>query len=338
MTYFGFDHHKRWTQAVAIDENGKILREGRLSNDTKSLQQFLLDLPKPWKGVIEAGPTWGWIYDTLSSLGVEMVIANPMQVRAIAEAKIKNDSIDARMLAQLLRGDLIPAIYVPKEDIRGQKMLWRERVHLVRMQTRLKNRIHRLLTHYHVTIPELNDIFGSTCRKFLSQVQLPHPGNKILSSEIKLLENYRAQIKEVQCWAEEATKNHPYRSYLESLPGFGKTFAPIAALEIDSLERFSEPGKLASYSGLVPSLYSSGGKSWQGGVGKRGNHWLKWVFVEAAWTAVRCSPSFRLQYQRLRQRKIPQVAILACARRLCTIAYHVIKERRNYEERSLTYA
>ena len=115
-------------------------------------------------------------------------------------------------------------------------------------------------------------------------------------------------------------------------------FAPIVALEIDDPSRFANPGKLASYCGLVPSLYSSGGKSWQGGIGKEGNHWLKWAFIEAAWAAIRSSQYFRLVYQRLRQRKTAQVAIIACARRLCEIAYHLLKERRCYEERPFRYA
>ena len=109
MIYFGFDHHKRWTQAVAMDEQGRVLREGRVLNDSASLKRFLRGLPKPWKGVVEAGPTWGWIYDTLDQAGVEMIVAHPSHLRAIAEAKIKTDKIDARMLANLLRVDLIPA-------------------------------------------------------------------------------------------------------------------------------------------------------------------------------------------------------------------------------------
>jgi transposase len=92
------------------------------------LKGFLKGLPKPLMGVVEAGPTWGWIYDTLSELGVTMIVANPKAVRAIAEAKIKTDKIDARMLAALLRVGLIPQVYVPSEEIRAQKMLWRERI------------------------------------------------------------------------------------------------------------------------------------------------------------------------------------------------------------------
>ena len=76
-TCIGFDHHKKWTQAAAVDDEGKIIREMRVLNDTNSLKGFLKGLPKPLKGVVEAGPTWGWIYDTLTEIGVKMIVANP---------------------------------------------------------------------------------------------------------------------------------------------------------------------------------------------------------------------------------------------------------------------
>lgn len=333
MTYFGFDHHKKWTQAVATDEQGHRLREGRVVNTQKAFELFLKDLTQPWKGVVEAGPSWGWIYDTLSNLGVKMIVAHPLKVRAIAEAKIKTDTVDARMLAHLLRADLIPAIYVPTPEIRSQRMVWRERSWLVRLNGRLKNRIHWLLAHYHVETPEFSDLFGSAGRRFLSTLQLPDPGRRILQTELALLENYRTRIQEVYTWAQQETAHHPYRSCLESLPGFGPIFSSIVALEIDTLERFRSPEKLASYCGLVPSLYSSGEMSRLGGIGSQGNHWLKWAFVEGAWAAIKCSAYFRLHYQRLRRHKKPQVAIVACARRMCEIAFQLMRDHRFYEER-----
>jgi len=117
MTCIGFDYHKKGTQAAAVDDQGNIIREMRVLNDSSSLKGFLKGLPKPLKGVVEAGPTWGWIYDTLNALGVKMIVANPSAVRAIAEAKIKTDKIDARMLASLLRVGLIPEVYVPMDEV-----------------------------------------------------------------------------------------------------------------------------------------------------------------------------------------------------------------------------
>jgi transposase len=296
----------------------------RVPNDSSSLKGFLKALPKPLNGVVEAGPTWGWIYDT---------------VRAIVEAKIKTDQIDARMLASLWRVRLIPEVNVPTEEVRAQKMLWRER----------ESGWSGCTFDLRIVFIGCLITITSTCRSsviclalrdggFCRNWNYPNQGIESLRAQLKLLQSYRLQIQEIQRWAVQATQGHPNRVYLESLPGFGKVFAPIVALEIDDPKRFANPGKLASYCGLVPSLYSSGGKSWQGGIGKEGNHWLKWAFIEAAWAAIRSSAYFRVVYQRLRQRKTAQVSSIACARRLCEIAYHLLKERRCYEERPLRYA
>jgi transposase len=101
-------------------------------------------------------------------------------------------------------------------------MLWRERIWLVRMHVRLKNRIHRLLNHYYIEVPEFSDLFGAAGRRFL-ELKLPEPGNRILNAQLKLLQSYRLQIEEVQRWAVKASQGHPSRVYLESLPGFGKS-------------------------------------------------------------------------------------------------------------------
>jgi transposase len=103
MTYIGFDHHKKWTQAAAIDDQAKIIREMRILNDRNSLKGFLKGLPKPLMGVVEAGPTWGWIYDTLSELGVKMIVANLNAVRAIAETKIKTVGLGGSLMKSLSR-------------------------------------------------------------------------------------------------------------------------------------------------------------------------------------------------------------------------------------------
>ena len=84
------------------------------------------------------------------------------------------------MLASLLRVGLIPEVYVPTEEVRSQKMLWRERIWLVRMHVRFKNRIHRLLNHYHIEVPEFSDLFGAVGRRFLEELKLREPVNRIL--------------------------------------------------------------------------------------------------------------------------------------------------------------
>jgi len=336
--YIGLDHHRKFTQVAVVDETDAVILECKMANTIEAVTALLSRLKGTTKAVVEAGPSWGWIFDTFEHLGVEMVLANPMQVRVIAETRCKTDRRDALALARLLRAGWIPRVHVGDAENRAKKQIWRERIWLVRMQVRLKNRIRRLLDHHHVDIPEYSDLFGVNGRAFLQALELPELGQKILKSELALLASYQTQIKEIQSAAIEATQTMPMRRYLESLPGFGVIFAPIAALEIGDIGRFRNAAALSSYCGLVPSVSSSGGLTYRGSTGHSGNHWLKWVFIEAAWSAMRTMPELKIRFQRLKDRRGANVAVVACARHLCEIAFSLLKHQRCFEVRTLVHA
>jgi transposase len=267
-----------------------------------------------------------------------MVLANPHQVRVIAETRCKTDRRDATALARLLRAGWIPKVYVSSPEDRLRKQLWRERIWLKRMETRLKNRIRHLLTHQHVNIPDYSDLFGVAGMTFLQQLQLPDSAGRILQTQLKLLGTYQEQIRQMQSWAQEATSTMPLVRFLKTLPGFGDILAPIAVLEIGDMTRFPNAGSFAAYCGLVPSVSSSGGLTFRGGIGKVGNHWLKWAFVEAAWTAMRSMPELRARFTRIKTRRGANVAAIACARHLAEIAFVLLRDKRPYEVRPLVYA
>jgi transposase len=338
MHYIGLDHHRKFTQVAVVNESDQVVLECRMLNTLEAVKALLGRVAGPVQAVVEAGPSWGWIFDTFQKLGAPMVLANPSQVRVIAETRCKTDRRDALVLARLLRAGWIPQVYVGSAEARAQKQLWRERVWMVRMQTRLKNRIRRLLDHHHVEIPDYSDLFGVNGRKFLDALELSGSAQKILKTELALLSTYQDHIRSVQGWAKEATQALPEVHYLKSLPGLGEILAPIAALEIGDIGRFRSAGSLASYCGLVPSVSASGGLTRRGGIGDSGNHWLKWVFVEAAWSSLRTMPEMHQRFTRIKGRRGANVAVVACARRLCEIAYVLLKQRRCFEARVLVHA
>ena len=121
-------------------------------------------------------------------------------------------------------------------------------------------------------------------------------------------------------------------SILNTLPGFGKILSALAALEIDDINRFSTKAKFASYSGLIPSTFASGGKVYHGDLIPTGNRWLKYVFIEASWVSIGTSGYCRFYFERIKHHKGSNVAIVALARRLSEVAYRCLKEKRAYEE------
>jgi len=337
MLYVGVDHHKRYCQLAALNERGELVREGRVLTEREELSRFLAELGQPWAAALEAGRNWGLVYDWLEGLegAQELQLAHPAKVKAIAWAKIKTDTIDARILAQLLRANLLPTAHIPGQKIRALKNLLRQRIFLVGLRTMLKNRIHALVDRHHLPTQQFSDLFGKRGRQFLQGAleRLPAPDAKLLRQDLELLEQLRTHIRATEGWLQEASEADERVGWLRSLPGIGRFLALVILAEIDRIERFPSPQKLTSYAGLVPSTYASGGRVLHGRLTKQGNQYLRWALVEAVWPAIRKSPWLRAQYERIKARHGANGAKAAVARKLCEVVWVVLKERRPYEER-----
>jgi len=203
-------------------------------------------------------------------------------VRAIAAAQVKTDSIDAHTPAQPLRSNLIPRAYVPGIETRRLRQSVRQRLFLVRVRTMVKNRIHALLDRYHVPPPAVSDLFGKRGRDYLPKVELPGGAQELLRQDLALLEAISREVRDTENWLAKATREDRRVRLLRSVPGLGELPAAVVALEIDRIERFASPAKLAAYAGLVPTTYSSGGHTFHGKLMPRSNKWLRWALAEAA--------------------------------------------------------
>jgi transposase len=335
MLSVGLDHHKRYSQVEALDEKGASRAAARIPNELGQIQGFFQSLGEPCRVVLEAGWNWGSMYDWLEGIEnvVEVQLAHPYGVRAIAAAQVKTDRIDARMLGQLLRVGLIPRAYIPGRDTRQLREAVRQRLFLVRMRTMLKNRIHALLDRHHIVPPPVSDLFGKRGRDYLSKVELPGCAQGLLRQDLRLLEILTAEVRETEKVLAQTLKGDRRIELLLTMPGLGRLLATVVAMEIDRIERFPSASKLVAYAGLVPSTYSSGGKTSHGGLMKMSNKWLRWALVEAAWIAVRRDPYFRHQFGLRVRNKGPKTAIVAVARRMAEIIWHVLSEDRPYEIR-----
>lgn len=153
MIHVGVDVHKAYCQACLKDEQGTILEEFRFQNNLEGAEKLTAILRKHGDAKValeSTGNLWVKLYDRLDQEdSIDVILTNPKKTRIIAEAKTKTDKIDARLLADLVRADLVARSYVPREAIRVQRAL-RERISLVESRTMIKNRIHALLDKYEV--------------------------------------------------------------------------------------------------------------------------------------------------------------------------------------------
>lgn len=332
-TFVGVDYHKAFSYGTIMSQSGEILKQGRFGNHPDSLASFLGKHGGPERAsVLEATRNWCVMHDWLEELTGRVTLAHPLKVKAIAEAKIKTDKIDATILAHLLRCDLIPAAYVCSPAARVLKNLLRHRMFLVRLQTMAKNRIHVLLDRHPAIRAQrrVTELFTRVGVAWLKRIELPTYDRHILGSEMALLEHLQGQIKQADTWLRQIGRKDPRVKRLESIPGIGRSFALLVVSEIDDIKRFASPKKPHAYAGLVPSTYASGGRTFHGRITKAGNKYLRWAMVEAVWPAIQKDIGLREMYEKLRRRKGANPAKVAAARRLLTIVYRVLREQREY--------
>jgi len=238
MLYVGLDVHKEFCQACVIDERGRALSNERFPSTHESLDVFLAGI-KNAKFVLESTGIWEYIYEGIEDRGFEVVLAHPLKVRAIAEARVKTDKVDAETLAQLLRADLIPRSWVPSRDIRDLRQLVRQRTYLARQSTSFKNRISAELLRRGVRRPpELKTSFTKKDIERMRSLDIP-----TITSNLDCLERIQAQIEEMNQQLLDEIKRRPDARDRRNELGIGYYGALLIHAEIDDINRFLDPKK-----------------------------------------------------------------------------------------------
>jgi len=338
MLYMGIDLHKRFMFATVIDEAGKEVERARVENKKSSILTYIEQIKKideEISAVVEATSNSSKLYDELESELKSISLANPLKTKAIASARIKTDKIDSRILALLLRSDLIPKAHMPAKATREIREITRYHVSLTRVMTSLKNRVHAILAKYDIDSPILSsvsDIFGKIGTKELRSLTLSPNHSRSLNGYLDLIEFIKNLLAMVKKEIAGIANEDETCTLLKSIPGIGDFLAVLIKHEIDDIERFPSHHKLASYAGLIPSTYQSGDKTRHGRITKQGNSHLRWALVEATQVAIVNSPYFRAHYEQIKRRAGIKSAIVATSRRLLEIIYLVWTQKREYVE------
>ena len=327
MLYVGLDIHKEFCQACVIDRSGRVISNERFSSTQDELDEFL-DRFEDAKFVLESTGIWEFIYEGIEKRGFEVVLAHPLKVRAIAEARVKTDKVDAETLAQLLRANLIPRSWVPSKDMRDLRQLVRQRAYLVQRATGFKNRIHAELLRRGVRRPEyMVKPFTKKHICWMRSLDIP-----TVNSCLDCLENIQAQIEEINIQLMREFERRPDAQLIATIPGIGFYGALLIHAEIDDIRRFPHPGKLCAYAGLVPTVSQSASSVRYGGVSKEGSSYLRWILTESVHVHTWSDPDSRLSrfHARIARRRGKQKATVAMARKLLHIIYWMLVRKQPY--------
>lgn len=331
MNYIGIDLHKRYTYLTMINNNGVCLSKERIPTVKEDIVKYFQSIQEPVKAALEATRNWYWVFDTIEPMVKELKLASPSKVRLIAEATIKTDQIDSRVLADLLRTEYLPTSYVPNQEVRQQRELLRHRSFMIRHRCSLKNRIHALLDKLGIKSP-FDNVFSKSGLEFLKSLKLDWAYQKELNDCLQAIEFYNKKEQEHNKLITDLVKESDEAKLLTTIPGIGHHNALLITAEIGDVNRFSNGNKFASYCGLVPSVHISDSTVRYGHITKSGDRWLRWVFVEAVHAARRTSLRFSKLYNRVAAKKNAQTAIGAVARELAVVSYYVLKYKKPFKD------
>jgi len=331
MSFFaGIDLHKRYLTLCVLDPEGNVVVQHRHLT-TDGLFAVLAELNGPVTVAVEATLHWAWLHDRLVQRGYAVQVADPGQVKLICKARCKTDPIDAKKLADLLRSNLLPAIWIPDPTTRVNRKLLRGYAFLVRMRTRIKNRIHAYLAEIHLASPA-TDLFGKQGRIWIDSLTLPDEVRFQVEGLLELLDSLEVRIRKVAQRIEQRVDITPEAQLLMTVPGIGAKTALLILAEVGDIDRFPSSHHLASFAGLVPITRSSGGKTIHGSLPGSGSPWLRWALVETTQTLKMKPGPVRAHFIRLGRAKGNSKATVAAARKLCCYLFWMLKEGRTYPD------
>ena len=331
MNYIGMDIHKQFTVAVAKDRDGNLLAKDKFDNNKTNFETFLkIFVPEETKIVIESSSIWEYIYEILEGMKFEVKLANPTKTRAIAEARIKTDSIDADTLCDLLRANLVAESYIPPKEIRNLRNIMRQRKAIVKGRTQIKNKIHAVLLMNGIKLPYTT--LGKTAMKWIIDEINITTIKTILVSYINLLEQYDFELKKIEERINQIAMQNNEAKLLTTIYGIASVRALELVSEIGDIKRFNSPQKLCSYCGLIPSIKQSGSTLRFGRLVKQSNRSLKSTLIESSWNLIRLQGEnpFREFYKKLSKKKGKQKAICAVARKLCCVVYVMLSKNQEF--------
>jgi transposase len=332
MIHVGVDLHQRFCYMTVLEARGKIVESGPVTNEKAALRKYFRRFGgQAVQVAVEACGFWPAFREVVEPEVERLVLVHPQRVKAIASAKLKNDRVDSQTLAHLLRCDLLPESWKADRETQARRQQVRLRTTLVRQRTRLKNQVHAVLHQQGLRSPA-TDLFGKRGRLWLGQVKLPEQARESVQTCVRMIDHYGEEIQKQNLQLREKAKQDQRVPWLLTIPGIGECSAMMLLAEIGDIGRFGSKEALCSYAGLVPRVRESAGKAARGGITRQGSSSLRWILVEAAQVATRCSPAARRYYERLLRKKHKHVARVALARKLLIAVYALLHDGIAFEE------
>jgi transposase len=330
MQYLGIDWGTRRAAWCAIGSDGE-LTEGTISADEDGLVRLVARLGPEVRGCIEMMSGAPWVRDCLAACGWTIQIADARKVKAIAPLACKTDRVDARVLADLARRELVPTVWVPPLDDRAIRERLRRRSHLVRLRTSSMNRTFGLLTQWGLR-RSVSALRQPGAIDELAEHGVPEVWRDSLAVLVAVIDDLDRQLGPLERELRPLARADDRARLLMTIPGVAELLALTIASEIGDIARFPTARKLVGYSGLNPKIKQSGQSARVGRMSKAGPDTLRWAAVEAAQQAWRPTNPWHALYTDIRRRHgKANPAKAAVARKVLIASWHILSRNQPFK-------
>ena len=330
MILIGCDFHPSWQQVSWMEQSSGETGDQRLVHTPGAVEQFYRQFPAPALIGMESTGNCQWFVDLVTALGHEVWIGDAAKIRASDSRQQKHDRRDARLLLQLLAEGRFPRIWTPSSHQRDSRQLLIHRYRLVRLRAQVKNELHHLAMNQGVQ--KKRRLWSEAGQKLLRELPLKPWAGRRREDLLKLMTVLDEQIELLDQAVSKAAEENEKAKLLMTQPGIGPVTSLAYVLTMGDVSRFPRGKQVASYLGLIPREYSSGGHQRLGSISKQGNRFMRMMLVEAAQVAVRCDPGLRNEYLHRCHTKPKGVAKVAAARKLAIRLYWMLRTNTGYPE------
>jgi transposase len=327
MYHVGLDIHSKHISLCVLNETGQLIRRDRVRS-IDQMMQVLEGLPDRFEVCYEASCGYGHYHDLLRPVATRVLVAHPGQLRLIYRSKNKNDRNDAERLAKLLYLGEVPTVHVPSLDVRTWRELITCRSQVIAKRTRAKNSVRALLRGAGVTPPQNPSLWTKKGMAWLRQLDLPTASQQLRRDLLlEEIESLTRQVRRIEQQLNRLAQQSPAVIRLRTIPGVGARTAEAVVAFVDDPDRFRSAKAVGRYFGLVPRQDQSGDKNRLGHITREGAPVVRRMLAEAAWQALRRSPTVRAYFERA-QREDPQrkkIALVATAHYLVRVMWSMLK-------------
>ena len=333
--FIGLDVHKKKTTYVVKDRIGNIVLEGETATLYSELYERLEPYLKSSIIGLESCTSYYTLYQNFLKNNYNIKVANTIQLRQLIA---KNDKLDAKRLAEMLRLGTFPTSYIPDEEIQRLRSLLQVRHSMMEEKVRCNNRIQAFLDRNGIVMPD-QEAFGKKWRQKLLQ----YIGSGEVSLELRYEYDHFVYLeKKSEHLGQEIsgyTMKYWKKEYklIQSITGFGPVLSCYVIAHILPISRFSSNRKLRRYAGVVPTFHESGGKRSKGHIPKTSSRkHLRWALIQAANAAGRTNTKLGRYYRKKKKQKNNAgIAHVAVASSMIDIIYKVLTTKKPYNSQKI---